>query len=454
MMRSMYSGVSGLRVHQTMMDVIGNNIANVNTVGFKSGRVVFSDVFSQLSRGAGAPNLDTGRGGTNPMQVGLGANVYAIDNLMMRGSIQRTDNPTDISIDGEGFFIVRGGMYDTYKFTRAGNFSLDSIGNLVTPAGLNVMGWQAYDYDPATGRYAFDTEQPLEAINIYNDVHNGNKRVIAPAQTTFAELSGNLDADAATGTTFKVPFIAYDEIGNKHDITIEFTAKDPVSGAGAASGTSLTSGNGRTRDWDWVILSGTSFGIVSGGSGTVTFGIGNPIGSSFSNGVVINRDPVDLVVLPKDPSIASQLTFSIDFSKMTQYASASNVKASRVDGYTTGTFQTFSIGADGVISAVYSNGQMKPLAQIALANFDNPGGLLKEGDNLFSQTTNSGAFTKGVLPTYDGTGQLAPGTLEMSNVNLSREFSDMIVTQRGFQANSRIITTSDEMLQELVNLKR
>ena len=125
-----------------------------------------------------------------------------------------------------------------------------------------------------------------------------------------------------------------------------------------------------------------------------------------------------------------------------------------MDGYTTGTFETFSIGSDGIISAVYSNGQMRPLALIALAKFDNPAGLLKEGDNLFSQTTNSGAFTRGVMPTYEGTGQLAPGTLEMSNVDLSREFSDMIVTQRGFQANTRIITTSDEMLMELVNLKR
>ena len=269
MMRSMYSGVSGLRVHQTRMDVIGNNIANVNTVGFKSGRVVFSDVFSQLSRGASGPNLDTGRGGTNPMQIGLGANVYAIDNLMMRGSVQRTDNPTDIAIDGEGFFVVRGGMYDTYKFTRAGNFTLDSIGNLVTPAGLNVMGWQAYTYDPSTGRYNFDTEQPLEEINIYSDTHNGNKRIIAPAQTTLAQLSGNLDADSADGTTFKVPFIAYDEIGNKHDITVEFTAQTPT-----------TSGTDRIREWTYEILPESSYNIVSGGTGSVFFGIGNTAGSS------------------------------------------------------------------------------------------------------------------------------------------------------------------------------
>jgi flagellar hook protein FlgE len=433
------------------MDVIGNNIANVNTVGFKSGRVVFSDVFSQLNRGASGPNLDTGRGGTNPMQVGLGANVYAIDNLMMRGSVQRTDNPTDLAIDGEGFFVVRGGRFDTYKFTRAGNFTLDEIGNLVTSSGMNVMGWQAYTFDPTTGSYTFDTEQPLEELNIYSDTHNGNKRIIAPSPTTTAQMTGNLDADAATGAAgkFSVPFIAYDEIGNKHDVTIQFTPKDATANI--------------DREWDYEIVAGPSFAITSGATGTVKFGLGSAVPPA-ANGVLtsVNGTAVtagvpstaSLTITPAAPSIASPLTFKIDFSNMTQYASDSNVKASRVDGYTTGTFETFSVGSDGVISAVYSNGQMKPLAQIALAKFDNPGGLLKEGDNLFSQTTNSGAFTKGVMPTYDGTGKLAPGTLEMSNVDLSREFSDMIVTQRGFQANTRIITTSDEMLQELVNLKR
>ena len=443
MMRSMYSGVSGLRVHQTRMDVIGNNIANVNTVGFKSGRVIFSDVFSQLSRGAGAPNLDTGRGGTNPMQVGLGANVYAIDNLMMRGSVQRTDNPTDLAIDGEGFFIVQGGQYDTYKFTRAGNFTLDSVGNLVTPSGMNVMGWHKYEVDPTTGSYIFDTEQPLEALNIYSDEHNGNKRIIAPKATTLAQFSGNLDADAADDKEFSVFYVAYDEIGNIHDVTITFTAQ-PMDETGGE----------RTRAWDYVV-SGSSFSIESGGSGSVVFGVGNTTSASTSNGVVISpTTPEKISILPGGSSIASVLEFEMDFSKMTQYAATSNVKASRVDGYKPGTFETFSVGSDGVISAVYSNGQMKPLGQIALASFENPGGLLKEGDNLFSQTTNSGAFSKGVIPTYEGTGAIAPGTLEMSNVDLSREFSDMIVTQRGFQANSRIITTSDEMLQELVNLKR
>ena len=138
MMRSMFSGVSGLRAHQTRMDVIGNNVANVNTVGFKSGRVTFQEVFSQTLRGAGAPDSATGRGGQNPMQVGLGIGVGAVDTITTRGSLQRTDNPTDLSIEGEGFFIVKGSNADTYKFTRAGNFGVDKLGNLVTGNGMNV----------------------------------------------------------------------------------------------------------------------------------------------------------------------------------------------------------------------------------------------------------------------------------------------------------------------------
>ncbi|MCL2165266.1 MAG: flagellar hook protein FlgE [Oscillospiraceae bacterium] len=440
MMRSMYSGVSGLRVHQTRMDVIGNNIANVNTVGFKSGRVIFSDVFSQVNRGAGAPDPNTGRGGTNPMQVGLGANVYAIDNLMMRGSVQRTDNPTDIAIDGEGFFIVRGGVFDSYKFTRAGNFTLDAVGNLVTSSGMNVLGWQSFEWNNDTKSYEFNTELPLEEINIYTDVHNGNKRVLAPQATTMAEFMGNLDSETEVGKTVNIPYVVYDDIGNRHELMITFTA-------GAANATNTE------REWTYEITGDASVTLGAGATGgTVTFGTGG----SPNNGRVIDPTaPVDLEINPAGTiNIASPFTMTLDFTKMTQYSSPSNVKPSTVDGYTTGTFETFNIGQDGIISAVYSNGVMRPLALIALAKFENPAGLFKEGDNLFTQTTNSGTFTRGFPPMYEGTGKLAPGTLEMSNVDLSREFSDMIVTQRGFQANTRIITTSDEMLMELVNLKR
>ena len=193
MMRSMFSGVSGLRTHQTRMDVIGNNIANVNTVAFKSGRVTFQEVFNQTLSGASAPDATTGRGGTNPMQVGLGIGIGTIDTITTRGSIERTDNPTDLSIEGDGFFIVRGGSSDTFRFTRAGNFGIDKHGNLVTGNGMNVYGWQAYERE-ADGTYTFDTENPIEPINLFSDSHNGNKRMIAARATTSAVFVGNLDS--------------------------------------------------------------------------------------------------------------------------------------------------------------------------------------------------------------------------------------------------------------------
>jgi flagellar hook protein FlgE len=188
MMRSMFSGVSGLRAHQTRMDVIGNNVANVNTVGFKSGRVTFQEVFNQTLRGAGAPDAALGRGGTNPMQVGLGIDVGAVDTLMTRGSLQRTDNPTDLSIEGEGFFIVRSSNADTYKFTRAGNFGLDKLGNLVSGSGMNVYGWQSYTKN-ADGSATFDTEKAVEPINLYSDTYNKNKRIISAKATKNAQLA-------------------------------------------------------------------------------------------------------------------------------------------------------------------------------------------------------------------------------------------------------------------------
>lgn len=442
MMRSMFSGVSGLRAHQTRMDVIGNNVANVNTVGFKSSRVTFQEVFSQTLRGAGAPDSATGRGGTNPMQVGLGTAVGVIDTLMTRGSLQRTDNPTDLSIEGEGFFIVKGGNSDTIKFTRAGNFGIDRLGNLVTGSGLNVYGWQAYDRE-ADGTYVFDTELPIEPINLYSDAHNNNKRMIAAKATTSAVLAGNLDAaNVALGTTapsednvhFTVPMTVYDSLGNDYKINIRFWK------------ISATGGEGGSTTWSWAIDPGSEQ-ATSTASGEIQFD---------TRGQIIPGESVTpTIVLTPDESIGTEdITIQLDFSKLTMYSADSSAKPTNVDGYSTGSLVTFNIGPDGIITGIYSNGQQQPLGLVALACFDNPAGLQKVGDNLFLPTTNSGNFEKAIKPGGEGVGTLNPGTLEMSNVDLSREFTDMIVTQRGFQANSRIITTSDEMLQELVNLKR
>ncbi len=446
MMRSMFSGVSGLRAHQSRMDVIGNNVANVNTVGFKSGRVTFQEIFAQTLRGASAPDAATGRGGTNPMQVGLGLGVGAIDTIMTRGSLQRTDNPTDLSIEGEGFFIVKGGSGDTFRFTRAGNFGLDKLGNLVTGSGMNVYGWQAYDRN-TDGTYKFDTELPIEPINLYSDVHNKNKMMISAKATQNIVLSGNLDSSKAVNSAvstanaqFTVPMTVYDSLGNDYKINILFQKTAQGTETPPASTT-----------WTWTIPNDTatpstySVTMPTTPLPTITFDQNGQITSSTAT-------LQDVVITPK--AAAAVMNVKLDFSKLTMYAADSSVKPTNIDGYSTGNLVTFNIGSDGIITGIYSNGQQQPLGMVALAGFENPAGLQKVGDNMYIPTTNSGDFKKALKAGSEGVGTLNPGTLEMSNVDLSKEFTDMIITQRGFQANSRIITTSDEMLQELVNLKR
>ena len=437
MMRSMFSGVSGLRAHQTRMDVIGNNVANVNTVGFKSGRVTFQEIFSQTLKGASAPDAATGRGGTNPMQMGLGLGVGAVDTITTRGSLQRTDNPTDMSIEGDGFFICKGGATDTFRFTRAGNFGIDKLGNLVTGSGLNVYGWQALKTD---GSGEFDTEKPIEPINLYTDAYR-NKRIISAKATSRAQLSGNLDAamplvdesdDPQAEQMFSVPMTVYDRLGNDYKVDVLFWKVDADA-------------DGST--WQWEIPSTGSGYTASSASGTIRFDAEGIIDSESI------QDQPPVVFVPDPSTGTGEFEVVFDFSKITSFASDNSVKPQSVDGYPSGSLVSFSVGSDGILTGIYDNGQQQSLGLIAISGFENPAGLQKVGDNMYIPTTNSGEY-KAVKPGTGGTGTLNPGTLEMSNVDLSKEFTEMIITQRGFQANSRIITTSDEMLQELVSLKR
>ncbi|MGE5613914.1 MAG: flagellar hook protein FlgE [Bacillota bacterium] len=433
MMRSMFSGVSGLRAHQTRMDVIGNNVANVNTVAFKSGRVTFQEIFSQTLRGASSPDALTGRGGTNPMQIGLGLGVGAVDTITTRGSTQRTDNPTDMMIEGEGFFICRGGINDAFKFTRAGNFTIDRQGNLVTGSGMNVYGWQKLKSD---GSGEFDTESPIEPINLYFDAYR-NKRIIPAKATTRAEMAGNLDASTAIAASppnpddiFTVPMTVYDSLGNNYKVNLEFYK----TGAAATGST-----------WGWRIQNGTGYTVTLPATTTLNFS---------PDGILTTNPPTATVTItPNAASGTDSFDVVFDFSKLTTFAADNSVKPKSVDGYSSGNLVTFSVGSDGVLTGIYDNGQQQPLGLLAISSFENPAGLQKVGDNMYIPTTNSGDY-KASKPGSNGTGTLNPGTLEMSNVDLSKEFTEMIITQRGFQANSRIITTSDEMLQELVNLKR
>ena len=412
MMRSMFSGVTGLRNHQIKMDVIGNNIANVNTVGFKKSRVTFQDTLSQTMRGAAAPQGN--RGGTNPMQVGLGMTIASIDTIHSPSSAESTGNMTDMAIEGDGYFILQGEGLDQY-YTRAGNFGFDTNGNLVNTAnGLKVLGWQTDDFKLPSDR----SPQDIGPIQIRKGM------MVQPSDTTEVYFSKNLNAETESGGSYSIPFKVYDSLGCAHNLMITFTK-------------STTTDN----EWEYTITS--SDGTISDGNGTITFA---------EDGKYESGNPTTNVTL--DPNNgASVISFSIDFSGVTQYAKETNIDMTYQDGYAAGTLTGITVDTSGVITGIFDNGRSWPLAQVAIANFDNPAGLIKAGQNMYRSSNNSGEPQIGESGT-GGRGTIAPGYLEMSNVDLSEEFTQMIITQRGFQANSRIITASDEMLQELINIKR
>lgn len=482
MMISMFSSVSGLKAHQTQMDVIGNNIANVNTVGFKANRTTFQEIFSQTLSAASGPDPISGRGGVNPMQIGLGMNVGAIDVQMGRGSVQRTESPTDLSIEGEGFFIVRSGDEGTFNFTRAGNFKNDVQGNLTTASGQNVYGWMSYER--GEDGYIFDTQEPIAALNIYEDAFNKNKRIIAAQVSTEAVLVGNLDAtekavngsgstedsllseitdsvdargDEAIGGDgipddginnidphFTVPINVFDVLGNEYKINMKIWKHYTYAGDN-----SVTPAIPPETSWYYIIDGGPDSATTGGSSGYLKF----DASGRMMDGIGFEAKK-DVTLTPGRDSGSAPFTFELNMEQFTMYADDSSIEPTRVDGYPPGTLITFSIGVDGIITGVYDNGRQQPLGQIALATFENPAGLMKVGSNQFAVTTNSGDFRIANRPGSGGAGVLVPGTLEMSNVDLAKQFTEMIITQRGFQANSRVITTSDEILQELANLKR
>lgn len=404
MMRSMFAGVSGLRNHQIRMDVIGNNIANVNTVGFKTSRVTFQEVFSQMIRGAGSPTPE--QGGTNPQTVGLGMSVAGIDVQHTQGNLQTGGKMTDLAVQGGGFFVLeRAGQL---SYTRAGAFDVDGLGYLVNPAdGSRVLGWSA-----TAGVLPLADRSGLGPI------------VISPGQTVPATATDaitfarNLDASGAVGAQHVISIDVYDSLGSRHNMTLTY----------AKTGTNA---------WSWT----ATVGAATVGTGTLTFADTGELTGSTGGPITFS------------PTGAAPMSITPDFDAMSQYAAASTATATGRNGYVMGSLESFSIDNTGTITGVFSNGETMILAQVALVSFANPAGLVSRGGGSYAESNNSGVPQLGA-PGTGGRGSIAPNSLEMSNVDLSQEFTNMIVTQRGFQANSRIITTSDEMLQELVNLKR
>ncbi len=434
MMRSMFSGVSGLRVHQTRMDVVGNNIANVNTIGYKSQRVTFNEVFSQTLQSASSASDETGRGGLNPMQVGLGVNISSIDMLMTQGAAQRTDNPFDLMINGEGFIVV--GDASGKYFTRAGALRQDDEGNLIIPNGMKVMGWPASTDGKTINR---GEVVPLK-------LNDPALKSTPPESTTKVALSGNLNSTDATVPT-QLKF--YDSLGNYYtlNINLEKTATAAAGTTWTASFQSpavATDQNGNKYSIATPLLAGNA-------TTTLVFNTAGKLTTPAPGTAIPLTGLVLAATVPAGGIIPASTfgTVDIDVSTLTQYAAKTNVDSKVTNGKAAGKMSGYDVGADGKITAYYDNGDRRLLGQVVVAQFDNPPGLEKMGDNLYRSTANSGDFDN-----IGKVGNFQAGVLEMSNVDLAKEFTEMIVTQRGFQANSRIISVSDEMLVELTNLKR
>jgi flagellar hook protein FlgE len=378
-----------------MMDITGNNIANVNTAGFKSSQGVFEDTLSQVLKSAGAPQPPNG--GTNPAQIGLGMRMASISTNFGQGATQATGRNTDLMVQGDGFFVVRSGAEQLY--TRSGAFSFDANGSLVSPEGAIVRGWAATDGE-------IDQNKPI------GDVVLPFSTLIPPKATDSVTVAGNLPNDTPLTSPIVTSIMTYDKQGNSKTLSVSMSRIDATN-------------------WEATISDGTT---VEGPS---------PIAFDPLTG----DTPTPLTI----PYAAGGL--DVDISGLTGYSGSSTVAALSQTGAGMGSLQSFTIGPDGVVIGVFSNGLKQALAQVALASFSNAPGLEKVGNSNYRSSVNSGVPQLGA-PGTSGRGTLQGGALEMSNVDLAQEFTNLIVAQRGFQANSKIISTSDELLQDLVNLKR
>ena len=463
MMRSLYSGVSGLQNHQTRMDVIGNNVSNVNTTGFKRGRVNFQDMISQQLSGAARPTEELG--GVNPKEVGLGMTIATIEQVFTQGNLQSTGVSTDVAIQGNGFFIMKNGEESFY--TRNGAFGLDRDGTLVNPAnGMRVQGWMARELNgemvvstaatPTDLVIPVGSKDPAKATTNVNFACNLNKN-------TPEILEGASASDIAKGT-WSTEQKVYDSFGNEHLLNVSFRRVvgnpnqweatvniDPDN----ADFTQTRVGLGTTDGvQNTFIVNFDNFGrlaSVTDTAGNVT----NPEGeivlqTSFT---VPNANSDENGNPYRQTMNISLGTIGDMKNTITQSASKSTTKAYSQDGYTLGYLDNFKIDSTGTITGVYSNGTNRVIGQLALATFANDRGLEKAGDNTYVESNNSGMASIGESGVA-GKGSLLAGALEMSNVDLSEQMTDMIVTQRGFQSNAKTIQTADTLLETVLSLKR
>lgn len=429
MLSSFFSGISGLMANSYGINVVGNNISNVNTIGYKGARATFQDVLYQSVFGTA---------GTS--QIGRGTALMSVDTLFSQGSFESTSEPTDLAIGGKGFFVVRQLNGDdpatdqtrNLYYTRAGQFRFDEEGYLINPAGYLLQG-RAIDRVTHTP-FGVDGDiqispEPSEprassfiamALNLQEDANS--PWLAVPPVTTF-------DATNPTSYNYSSSVTVYDSIGQSHVLTVYFVKTD-------------TDG-----EWQWH--------AVDDETGTEFTPTPTPTLNFTATGLLDAGSGVPIDITPPWGTTPIQLGFdgSLGGNATTQYPMASTTNFQTQDGYPPGVLQNVTVSPEGIISGHYSNGQILDLYQITLANFNNPQGLSREGGNLFAETLESGVpYTN--APGQAGLGKINPNSLEQSNVDLATEFVKMIISQRGFQANSRVITTTDEILAELMNIKR
>ena len=410
MIGSLFAGISGLNANATAMTVIGDNISNVNTTAFKSNRSSFANVLSQSLNGS------TGS------SIGRGVEFWGTSPMWTQGSLENTGSATDLAINGKGFFIVNDAAGSSF-YTRAGQFYLNELGDMVNPSGYVAQGYEI-DEDGNLG--------------VLTDISIPGDRVSPPSETTTFTFDINLDAGAATGDTYSTSQSVYDSLGNAIPLTLTFTKLDTTVPATARS---------------WSVA-----GSVPAPNGAVSFAPGTEF--TFNEDGILTVPAADLTVDIVMNNGAADMSLNWDLvdlagpiGDITGYASPSNTTFQFQDGFSSGVLRGISVDESGFVTAAYSNGQLIPVFQIAMADFASYEGLTKLGENLYAESLNSGQPLPGVAG--DGRlGNISPMAIEMSNVDLAQEFVKMITTQRAFQANSRVITTSDEILAELINLKR
>ncbi len=403
---AMYSGLSGLNSHGEAMGVVGDNIANLNTTGFKYSAVHFEDLMAQM--------VSTGSG---PGEVGRGSRISDISTVWQQGSLETSADEVDVAITGTGFLVVKDSLDQGLFYTRDGNFSLNKDGYLINSHGYRVQGKAI---DPITNTPAgVDTDIFI------------TQNYSAPRATTTTEMVLNLDANAAVGDSYSSALSLYDNLGNIHTLTMAYTkaATNDWTVSGDLDGTDITAnitdqGGGGPSD----MLFDTNGSMISGGLYALDL-------SAFNIG-----------------SVNLNLRGTSGGST-TQYAASSVTNYASQDGYGPGFLERLSISNEGIITGHYSNGQIIPHYQLTLARFNAPSKLHREGSNLYSETQDSGVALTG-SPGINGLGKINSNSLEQSNVDLSNEFVHMILYQRAFQANSRIITTTDSMMEEVLSLKR